>query len=402
MSFFRKVFRDRGGGDSDDAEAGGREEAPHDLTPSELASHTYLEFVGGSAAKFYATVIEQGSDATWTVSFNFGRIGFPRDWARKVDGVSEPDARRANADLLGEKQRKGYERRPWPAYLTLPSGQRAGEQRESAPIGTRGIYTSAVAGRLPPEIGGSGAHADLPPGRLLRPTPNGGSRGDAPVLWVSSSPVKNVTERWKQLARGFSDTGLWPLIVDPTTVGIDRMGESLMDGPRSAGADPFQLLRRWWHESSAIDEDEFSGQAFIPFGRTFPGLAARTPGDRPSSIEPLVRQLEGHLGIVAVDRPAKTLEAIGWMGPANYDMNPTEQSAILDTWEDRFDAYIVGLGFDTITLAVGRPPRDLRSATVVAAEHLAFCSDIIFQGVGSIREYAPLLMGAPRWDFWWD
>ncbi len=402
MSFFKKVFRhssdDRRAETADGGSAGG---PPASDSPGP-GLHTYLEFVGGSAAKFYAAVIEQGEDATWTVSFNFGRIGFPRDWARKVDGVDEPDARRVYTDLIGEKQRKGYERRPWPAYLALPSGERPAESPESTVIGTRGIYNSAVAGRLPSETGGSVANVDLPPGRLLRPMPEGGPRGDAPVLWVSATPDRRVTDHWRQLARAFSDSGLWPLIVDPSTVGIDRMGDALMDVPRSTGADPFQLLRRWWHEASGIDDDEFQDEAFLPFGRKFPGLAARTAGDRPRSIELHDRDLAGHLGIVAVDRPARTLDAIGWMGPANYDMNPAEQSAILDTWEDRFDAYLVGLGFDTITLAVGRPPRDLPSATLVAAEHLAFCPDIIFQGADTIRAYAPLLVGTPRWDFWWD
>ena len=112
--------------------------------------------------------------------------------------------------------------------------------------------------------------------------------------------------------------------------------------------------------------------------------------------------MEGHLGLVAVQRPARALEAIGWMGPANYDIEPTQQSAILDTWEDRFDAYLVGLGFDTLTLIVGRPPADLDAADRIAAEHLAFCPDNIFQGVGTVREYAPMLVDAHRWDFWWD
>ena len=53
-------------------------------------------------------------------------------------------------------------------------------------------------------------------------------------------------------------------------------------------------------------------------------------------------------------------------------------------------------------LAVGRPARDLASATAIAAEHLAFCPDNIDQGPGSIREYAPLLVNAPIWPFWWD
>jgi len=99
-------------------------------------------------------------------------------------------------------------------------------------------------------------------------------------------------------------------------------------------------------------------------------------------------------------RDLRLLLLLGLAG--DLDDEGEEQSAILDTWEDRFDVYIVGLGFDTITLVVGRPPRDLRSAMLIAAEHLAFCSDNIFQGVGSIQEYAPLLVGAHRWDFWWD
>jgi hypothetical protein len=245
------------------------------------------------------------------------------------------------------------------------------------------------------------AGIELPPGELLAPEAEGGHRGEGPVLWISGGPMKDIVTRWRALARAFPETGLWPLAVNPA-IGIDRMPDVLMGVPRSLGADPYQLLRRWWRENSGVEYDEFDEEAFLPFGRAFPGLAPRAPGTRPTSIEPLVGWLQGHLGLVAVSRPARTLETIGWMGPANFDMNPTEQSAILDTWEDRFDAYLVGLGFDTITLAVGRPPRDLDAASRIAAEHLAFCPDNIFQGVGSIGEYAPMLVNAPRWDFWWD
>jgi predicted DNA-binding WGR domain protein len=401
MSFFRRALG-RGSDSADQESADGRTVDNMSAPDTEDAGvHTYLEFVGGSAAKFYAAVIEQGSDGTWTVSFNFGRIGFPRQWARKIDSVSEHDARLAYTDLLGEKQRKGYERRRWPAYLALPSGERPDAQSESAPTGSRGLYYSTAQGRLPKEVEGSVMDVDLPSGRLLRPMPESGPRGNAPVLWVSNTPDRDLADHWRRLARAFPETGLWPLNVDPSSIGLDRMDEMLMDIPRSTGADPFQLLRRWWRESTGID-DEFDEDAMSPFGRKFPGLAPRTPGDRPASVEPDEGGLVGHLGMVAIDRPARTLDAIGWMGPANFDMNPAEQSAILETWEDRFDAYLVGLGADTITLAVGRPPRDLPSATDVSAEHLAFCPDNIFQGAGSISEYAPLLIGTPRWDFWWD
>ena len=391
MSFVRRLF----GGGQDDGHDG------HDEPPrrTELGPRTYLEFVGGSAAKFYAAVMEQDPAGNWHVFFNFGRIGFPRDWAHKVEGVGETEARRAYTDLIGEKLRKGYEIKQWPSSLLSPGGERVAEASEPAPSMTRGIYVAARPGQLPSGAA-SVAGTELPAGMLLSADDEGGARGPGPVLWVSERPVNDVVARWKALARVFGDTGLWPLVIEPAH-GIDRMTDVLMDLPRSSGADPFQLLRRWWHQNGGEDDEE-ADEALEPFGRAFPGLAPRTPGDRPASVDAHLRDLQGHLGLVAVDRPAKVLDAIGWMGPANYDLNPTEQSAILDTWEDRFDAYLVGLGFDTISLAVGRPPRDLAVATAIAAEHFSFCPDNIWQGVGSIREYAPMLVGADRWDFWWD
>ena len=366
---------------------------------SDLA--VYLEFVGGSASKFYAVVIETAAGGTCSVAFNFGRIGFPREWARKVEGLDDATARRVVDELVAEKARKGYERRPWPPYLTPPGGEAVAVAADASEHTVRGIHVSTILGSLPPATGATVAGVALPSGMLIAPEPAGGSRGPRDVLWVSTSPVANVTNLWKKLVRLHATTGLWPIVVDPR-FGIDRMPEVLMDVPRSTGADPFALLRRWWHETVGTADDEFDDEACAPFGRAFPGLAPRSGGERPSSIEPFVSGLEGHLALVAVDRPARTLDAIGWMGPANYDMNPVEQTAILDTWEDRFDAYLVGLGFDTIILAVARPPTDIGLATRIASEHMAFCSDNIYQGVGSIGEYAPLLVRAHRWDFWWD
>jgi hypothetical protein len=366
---------------------------------------TYLEFVGGSAAKCYAAILEPDEADGWRVWFTFGRIGTPREWALKVDGVPESKARHVYEELIGEKTRKGYEVRPWPASLPLPGGEVVDDPAAEASTGTvRGIYMASQPGTLPAAgTGASVASVALPPGHHIAPEAQGGPRGEDPVLWVSDAPLKDVLERWAALARAFPETGLWPLVVEPSH-GIDRMGEVLMDIPRSTGADPFQLLRRWWHANTEGDgeEDDEADEAISPFGRAFPGLAARTPGARPSSIEGQVRDLEGHLGLVPVVRPSRVPDAIGWMGPANYDLNPNEQSAILDTWEDRYDAYLVGLGFDTLVLAVGRPPRDLDTAMAIAAEHFAFCPDDIWQGVGSISEYAELLMDAPRWEFWWD
>jgi hypothetical protein len=33
---------------------------------------------------------------------------------------------------------------------------------------------------------------------------------------------------------------------------------------------------------------------------------------------------------------------------------------------------------------------------------MAFCPDNIWQGVGTISEYAESIIGEPLWTFWWD
>ena len=149
-------------------------------------------------------------------------------------------------------------------------------------------------------------------------------------------------------------------------------------------------------------DDDYLLEEVAPFGKAFPGLADPTPGDRPTSLDHIVSSAKRHLGLVALNRPADILDAAGWMGAANYDGDPLDMTTVLRSWELRFDAYVVGLGPDTLTLAVGRPPRDLAAATAIAAEHFAFCPDNIQQGAGSIREYAALLVGQRLWPFWWD
>ena len=70
--------------------------------------------------------------------------------------------------------------------------------------------------------------------------------------------------------------------------------------------------------------------------------------------------------------------------------------------EQRFGAVLVGLGFDILTFAVARPARNLVEATAIAAEHFAVSPDNIYQGVGTIRDYARELVHTKAWQFWWD
>lgn len=48
---------------------------------------------------------------------------------------------------------------------------------------------------------------------------------------------------------------------------------------------------------------------------------------------------------------------------------------MLGSWEERLEATLIGIGFNTIYLPVERPPEEYETALRVAAEHFAFCSD---------------------------
>lgn len=362
------------------------------------ARHTYLEYVGGNSSKFYAVSLEEEQDGTWRVRFNFGRIGFPRAWDTRVEGATWSKAAKAYMALIDEKTGKGYELHSWPADLRLPDGS----MLEADPADAAGeqvhvLFRAATRGRLPQTEGAVIAGISLPDGVHYSATPDGGSRGEDPVLWASAAPVPDVGRLWSRLAAAFPESGVWPFIVD-VTYGFQPFDDYLFDVPRGRHSEVAAILRKGW--SGSVDQDP--GEEIEPFGRQFPGLAEPTPGDRPMSVDHIVASMAGHLGLVPINRPADILDAVGWFGAANYDGDPLDMSTVLRSWESRFDAYVVGMSTDTVTLAVGRPPRDLASATAIAAEHFAFCPDNIWQGVGSIREYSARLVGEELWPFWWD
>ncbi|MEV7940089.1 DUF4253 domain-containing protein [Kitasatospora sp. NPDC088264] len=60
------------------------------------------------------------------------------------------------------------------------------------------------------------------------------------------------------------------------------------------------------------------------------------------------------------------------------------------------------VGFDTLELSVAVPPVTLAEALPLAAEHTAFCPDLVFQGAGTLAAYAERLVASHQWSFWWD
>ena len=247
------------------------------------------------------------------------------------------------------------------------------------------------------------------PGTLVVPDPSIQNRVSVgpPVAWVGPTPTPRLHTLWLSAARAFPESGLWPVVLeslDGDGARPWRDGELAPSEDAPDGVDVAELLANAW--SQAVEMGEEEPEELAPFGATFPGLGA-TPATVPSD-DPLgvlagvVVDLDGALGLVAVSRPADTLAVIGWLGAVNYDLPGHELSAVLRSWEDRFGAFIVGVGFDTVTLAVTRPPADLDEALPIAAEIFAFCPDTVYQGVGSLGELAESLVQNPSWSFWWD
>ncbi|PRY16676.1 DUF4253 domain-containing protein [Kineococcus rhizosphaerae] len=252
----------------------------------------------------------------------------------------------------------------------------------------------------------------LPPGRLVAPV---GVPGAGPVVWVSAAPA--ARDDWGRLARLHPATGLWPVLLEGLEVGdVERpwtVGE--FSGPDDVVPLDVETFLAGEYAAALEDEDDWEDEddgEEPPTGPppAWPGLSPALPAvtDPLAAAERFACELldhgpHRHLGLVAVDRGADVLAAIGWYGAVNSDVAPATLSAVLRSWEDRFSTRLVALGFDTVRLSVAAPPTSLEAAVPVAAEHLAFCCDEIVQnGPGDVVGHAEQLVGAGAWRFWWD
>lgn len=206
----------------------------------------------------------------------------------------------------------------------------------------------------------------LPDGAIVR------SEQGTDVGWLSRGPVD--THLWQWLLDIYPRSGLWPVWASGLSGDIQRPWLSQeLDGVRGEPGDPAPVL----------------------------GTLAPPLTDLPPELE--VIQHTAHLLLVPARRPADVPWHLGWLGPANYDLTGDQLTAVLRSWEDRFGAYLVALGFDTMGVEVTRSlemcPMDQLMA--IGAEHVAFDPDLL--GEAELEDYADVwLPTARRWEFWWD
>ncbi|WP_216210118.1 DUF4253 domain-containing protein [Amycolatopsis aidingensis] len=237
---------------------------------------------------------------------------------------------------------------------------------------------------------------DLPPGRW---------RGR---LWVSEEPL-DEPDRYPACVAAHPESGLWPVLI-PGDLRFELSGEDwIVDrswlppaGGRVAAVDVAATLARWWGKPCC------DGHCLEPFDAEFPGLAraasrrADPLAEAGNTGSVLARQGSSRLGLVATERPADIPALLGWSGMINTTNEVAAISAVLRSWEERFGAVLISLGFDTLELSVAAPPKTRERALTTAAEHRAFCLESFTGQQGDLREFADNLLGARLWRFWWD
>lgn len=88
------------------------------------------------------------------------------------------------------------------------------------------------------------------------------------------------------------------------------------------------------------------------------------------------------------------------MGGWNECPTAEEHMAVAKYWYEQYGAVVAKISNDNIEYYVPDPVTE--DDFTLAEEQLAYCSDIVLQGVGSLTTLAASLRESTVWYFWWD
>jgi hypothetical protein len=238
---------------------------------------------------------------------------------------------------------------------------------------------------------------------------------DMPVTWITDWTQTGAGLKWAELGGKTAETGLQSFLLadmtgppgrpwgTPESDGDEVIGTPLdtaaIDWLDAAGI----LAGYWWADEEEYAEDEEFRAILAPFGPSFPGLSPAVADELdPELTRRALYQYtrDARIGLVPAGRPADVLACLGWQGAVN-SRSTADITAVLRSWEDRFGARLLEVGFADIRLLVSRPPSTLETALPIAAEHFAF-SEEAHGGLRYVDEIARAIVNNPFWDFWWD
>jgi len=108
--------------------------------------------------------------------------------------------------------------------------------------------------------------------------------------------------------------------------------------------------------------------------------------------------------IIAKIPTDKPWEIAAWVPIGGYNdcPFPAEMVAVYKYWHEKYGAVPAAVSFDQWELTVEKPVTDQGEAMALAMEHFGFCSDSVWQGVGTVGALAGTLLDSKLWQFWWD
>jgi hypothetical protein len=193
---------------------------------------------------------------------------------------------------------------------------------------------------------------------------------DGPAYWSSTAAVEDIAGRCTALATAFAHTGLWPLAWSPA----ETLPEDFyLPGHGSIEAvdalDPAAVVAQHWDRTYSHGD---------VLGLGGPGLAEGSA--RPSTpLSPAQRfaPLRGRLSLVNRS-PERRLVLVPCRRPADVfaALNPeiespltnAEITALLRSWEERFDAVPIEIDELVFTFSVGAPATTAEQALRLGAE----------------------------------
>jgi hypothetical protein len=201
--------------------------------------------------------------------------------------------------------------------------------------------------------------------------------GEAPttVAWVTRYTVPEPGRVWAALSAARQEDGLVPFLLgnlagDPTWHWDTEEFDQPADPGELDHIDATEVLAEMWDgEMPSDEEEEAEGEEWAEecaeiraqFAKQFPGLAP--PEDTPLSPERLDEVLgslpAARIGLVPASWPADVLPLVGWTPSDQSDALPI--AAVVRSWEDRFGARLLRVGFAEVSLLIDwQPPHFVR------------------------------------------
>ncbi|KXO93109.1 DUF4253 domain-containing protein [Tsukamurella tyrosinosolvens] len=219
------------------------------------------------------------------------------------------------------------------------------------------------------------------------------------VAWLGTDVLSEhrLTGLIRDLTGAFSRTGLWPMRI-PT----QYRSSSTLEPPWPDTGPPLSLTAvptaQAVYERLCRDHARYSAD-LEPMVPPVTSLARRQPGPELTPSRLRIAQ-GGGLLLVPVARPADVPAALGWLGATNSQLTGADITAVLRSWEDRFEAVLVSIGWDTLEVQIGNRPETTQQRGKLVSEHYWICPDNFAASVP--ETYSQGLSTWDRWSFWWD